>query len=286
MQTHYLIICEDQQHADAVRRFLEAQNIGFQPTKPRDEGAGTSAAEAPRSVSTVLSPFDTVTAAVKRIRGELAALPPTAGAQAVLDAADNLLLDAMPLPPELEAAISALGDLRATSVAVSHIRRQAARALLDAHTAGEVSGLNQARASTHTPDVETLAIVLHEAGRAAVERGLTVGGAPATFIAWAHITEAAREGRRVQARELLSKFHMTPNRGAAAKAETTKAAPPARRSASRREFVEDFARDLHAASSNLGTWDAIADEAREAYRLQAVSLLDRYDVMLKLGAVR
>lgn len=52
--------------------------------------------------------------------------------------------------------------------------------------------------------IERLAQALHEAGRAAVERGLTVGRGPQVFVTWPQISEDAREGRRVQARALLA----------------------------------------------------------------------------------
>lgn len=55
-------------------------------------------------------------------------------------------------------------------------------------------------------DVETLARELHEAGRAAVEAGATVNPTGGRFLEWDEITEAAREGRRIQARHLLAKF--------------------------------------------------------------------------------
>ena len=55
-------------------------------------------------------------------------------------------------------------------------------------------------------DVETLAKELHMAGKEAVERGLVVNKSPGPFLLWDEITEAAREGRRVQASYLLGKF--------------------------------------------------------------------------------
>ncbi|WP_281679801.1 hypothetical protein [Synergistes jonesii] len=62
-------------------------------------------------------------------------------------------------------------------------------------------------------DVETLARELHEARRAAVEAGATVaaekfGDRARKFLEWNEITEAAREGRRIQARCLLNRFRM------------------------------------------------------------------------------
>lgn len=59
--------------------------------------------------------------------------------------------------------------------------------------------------------VELLAKELHEAGRAAVEAGNTVaatkfGEKTRTFLEWGDIDEVAREGRRIQAKYLLTKF--------------------------------------------------------------------------------
>lgn len=62
-------------------------------------------------------------------------------------------------------------------------------------------------------DVETFAKELHAAGKEAVERGLVVNNLGKPFTTWDEISEAAREGRRVQARYLLSRFDVTP-RGA------------------------------------------------------------------------
>lgn len=64
-------------------------------------------------------------------------------------------------------------------------------------------------------DVEKLARELHEAGRAAVEAGQTVahgkfGEKARKFIEWGDLDEAAREGRRVQARYLLGRYDVTP----------------------------------------------------------------------------
>lgn len=59
--------------------------------------------------------------------------------------------------------------------------------------------------------VEEVAKELHEAGRAAVEAGLVINKVPGQpFFEWDQITEQAREGRRVQARYLLSRFVMVP----------------------------------------------------------------------------
>lgn len=60
-------------------------------------------------------------------------------------------------------------------------------------------------------DIETLAKELHEAGREAVEKGATVaaekfGEKTRVFLSWEEISEAAREGRRIQARYLLGKY--------------------------------------------------------------------------------
>lgn len=53
-------------------------------------------------------------------------------------------------------------------------------------------------------DVERLARILHESGRAAVEAGKVVNRIPGQpFLGWDAITEDAREGRRMQARYLL-----------------------------------------------------------------------------------
>lgn len=63
-------------------------------------------------------------------------------------------------------------------------------------------------------DIETLAKELHEAGRE-VEKGATVaaekfGEKTRAFVEWDEITEAAREGRRIQARYLLDRYDMFP----------------------------------------------------------------------------
>jgi hypothetical protein len=58
-------------------------------------------------------------------------------------------------------------------------------------------------------DAEKLALVLHEAGREAVEKGAVVNKAPGRFLEWCEITESAREGRRIQARYLLERFDIT-----------------------------------------------------------------------------
>ena len=58
--------------------------------------------------------------------------------------------------------------------------------------------------------VEELAKELHEAGREAVKQGATVNPTGSRFLEWAEITEQAREGRRIQARHLLSKLDISP----------------------------------------------------------------------------
>ena len=63
-------------------------------------------------------------------------------------------------------------------------------------------------------DIERLAQELHEAGRAAYEAGATVAQSMRaeksfSFIEWDDLTEAAREGRRIQARYLLDKFDIS-----------------------------------------------------------------------------
>lgn len=60
-------------------------------------------------------------------------------------------------------------------------------------------------------DIETLAMELHEAGRAAVEAGATVaagnfGEKARKFLEWNEITEEARQGRRIQAGWLLERY--------------------------------------------------------------------------------
>lgn len=59
-------------------------------------------------------------------------------------------------------------------------------------------------------DVETLAMLLHEAGREAVEKGATVaaenlGDTARKFLEWGEISETAKEGRRIQARFLIAR---------------------------------------------------------------------------------
>jgi hypothetical protein len=60
-------------------------------------------------------------------------------------------------------------------------------------------------------DIEQLAQTLHEAGRQAVLANKVVkkDGAPLgqiKFLEWNDLTEDAKDGRRIQARYLLSKF--------------------------------------------------------------------------------
>ena len=59
--------------------------------------------------------------------------------------------------------------------------------------------------------IDELARELHEAGRAAVEKGNTVaaekfGEQTRTFIEWDALTTSAKEGRMIQARYLLRKY--------------------------------------------------------------------------------
>lgn len=59
-------------------------------------------------------------------------------------------------------------------------------------------------------DVEVLAMILHEAGREAVEKCATVAAEhlcdqARTFIEWGGLTEVAKEGRRIQARYLIAR---------------------------------------------------------------------------------
>ena len=61
--------------------------------------------------------------------------------------------------------------------------------------------------------IDDLARELHEAGREAVEKGLTVaaskfGDETKVFMEWKDISEEAREGRRIQARYLITRFHI------------------------------------------------------------------------------
>lgn len=63
-------------------------------------------------------------------------------------------------------------------------------------------------------ETEELAQELHEAGREAVEKKMTVVASlgletPSKFLEWNEITEDAKEGRRIQARYLLNVFKIT-----------------------------------------------------------------------------
>lgn len=60
-------------------------------------------------------------------------------------------------------------------------------------------------------DVEYMAQAIHESGRRSVEEGKTVaaekyGETTRKFLAWKDISETAREGRRIQARDFLERF--------------------------------------------------------------------------------
>lgn len=55
-------------------------------------------------------------------------------------------------------------------------------------------------------DVELFAIALHEAGREAVNAGATVNPTGERFLEWDEVSEQAREGRRIQARQILKNF--------------------------------------------------------------------------------
>ena len=63
-------------------------------------------------------------------------------------------------------------------------------------------------------NIEELAKELHEAGREAVEKGATVESEhfsyTQNFLTWEDISENAREGRRIQARYLLSRYAIEP----------------------------------------------------------------------------
>ena len=61
--------------------------------------------------------------------------------------------------------------------------------------------------------IEQLAKELHEAGRIAVEKGATVaaekfGEKTRTFIEWDDLSEVAKDGRRIQAQYLISRFEI------------------------------------------------------------------------------
>ena len=55
-------------------------------------------------------------------------------------------------------------------------------------------------------DVNRFARALHEAGREAVEKGATVNPTGGRFLEWDEISDAAREGRRIQARDILKRY--------------------------------------------------------------------------------
>ncbi len=64
---------------------------------------------------------------------------------------------------------------------------------------------------------ELLARDIHEAQREAVAKGKTLtralGSPPYPFIEWKDLPEKAREGRRLQAQYLLSRYNITPKVG-------------------------------------------------------------------------
>lgn len=69
--------------------------------------------------------------------------------------------------------------------------------------------------TSHDAFVEKIAKELHEAGREAVMKGLTVavekfGEHARKFVEWDELAETAREGRRIQARYLLSRYAVVP----------------------------------------------------------------------------
>lgn len=66
-------------------------------------------------------------------------------------------------------------------------------------------GLEQLLAC-RTRDVNRMARALHEAGREAVEKGATVNPTGGHFIEWDELSDAAREVRRIQARNLLKRY--------------------------------------------------------------------------------
>ena len=61
---------------------------------------------------------------------------------------------------------------------------------------------------------ETLAREIHEAQREPVETGKTLtralGSEPYPFIEWKDLPEKAKEGRRMQARYLIERYHIIP----------------------------------------------------------------------------
>jgi hypothetical protein len=63
-------------------------------------------------------------------------------------------------------------------------------------------------------DEESLAMALHEAGREAVEKGITVsaqkfGEEARRYTEWDELAEPAKEGRRMQARFMLERYRIT-----------------------------------------------------------------------------
>ena len=68
--------------------------------------------------------------------------------------------------------------------------------------------------SYDTTIVEALAMILHEAGREAVEKRVLVGkdSKIKEFLEWDEIDEEAKEGRRIQARYLIKHDYIDPYR--------------------------------------------------------------------------
>ena len=60
----------------------------------------------------------------------------------------------------------------------------------------------------YVEDTEILAKEIHEAGRKAVEIGAAVNPTGCHFIDWDDLSDAAREGRRIQARHLINRFNI------------------------------------------------------------------------------
>ena len=60
-------------------------------------------------------------------------------------------------------------------------------------------------------EIEALAKVFHEAGREAVEKRATVNpNIHSHFLEWDELEEHMKEGRRIQARYVLARFHILP----------------------------------------------------------------------------
>ena len=55
--------------------------------------------------------------------------------------------------------------------------------------------------------IEQLAMDLHEAGREAVDKGLTQNPS-GSFVEWADSPERTKEGRRVQAKYIWLRYHL------------------------------------------------------------------------------